>query len=113
MLSIGVNANNRPIEPTIAPPDFGIQKNLNPVADFDFLRHVTLSTPIRPKHETKTKDDHDATINRPLRIASHVTTGQDVDPLQEKRPASQYKQNADDAQKCSHFPKPHLSRGTF
>ena len=103
MLSIGVNANNRPIEPTIAPPDFGIKKNLNPVADLDFLSHISSSAAVCPENGAQPDDDHDPTIDRPLRIAGHVTAGQDVDSLEEEYPASQDEDDADDVEKCFHF----------
>jgi len=42
VLRIRVDAHNPPIEPAFAPPDFGVEKNLNLVADFDFLCHILI-----------------------------------------------------------------------
>lgn len=39
MLRVRVNAHHRPVEPAVAAPIFGIQKNLHPVADSDLLCH--------------------------------------------------------------------------
>jgi hypothetical protein len=97
MLCVWIDADNCPIEPALASPDSGIEKYLNPVADFDFLSHIMLLTPIGPKNETDANDDHDATVNGPLRIAGHKTARQNVNPLQEKGAASQEDDHADDS----------------
>jgi hypothetical protein len=55
-----------------------------------------LLTSIGPNYETKSNDEQDSAVNGPLRIASHVAAGQDVDPLQEKGSASQEEDSGDD-----------------
>lgn len=103
MLRIWIDADDRPIEPPFTSPDFRVQKNLNPVADLDFLSHISSSAAVCPENGAQPDDDHDPTIDRPLRIAGHVTAGQDVDSLEEEYPASQDEDDADDVEKCFHF----------
>jgi hypothetical protein len=102
MLRIWIDPHHCPIEPAFVAPDFGIEKNLNPVANSDFVCH-SLFAAICPEHDSKTDDNHNSTVNRPLRIAGHGAARQDVDPLQEKCTASQDEEDADDVEKCFHF----------
>lgn len=104
MLRIRIDADNGPIEPlspwrhgvAFTSPDLRVQKNLNPVADLDILRHGTLPTPIRPENETQADGQHDPAVDSPLRISGHKAARQHIDPLQEKRTASQEEDDADD-----------------
>src|SRR5215204_2893269 len=49
---------------------------------------ITLFASMCKIEETCTDHDYDPAVDRPLRVASHITSGQDVDALQEEnRPA--------------------------
>jgi len=98
VLSVWINSNDRPIKPAFAPPNLGIQEDLNPVADLDFVCHTTLCAAIYPKHETNPDHDHHPAVDRPLRIACHIAAGQNVNSLQEEGSSGQDKQNTNDIQ---------------
>lgn len=40
VLRIWINTHDRSIKPALAPPNFGIQKDLNPVTDLEALSHL-------------------------------------------------------------------------
>ena len=84
MPRIWIDANNSPYEPAFTSPKFGIQKNLHTVADLQLLRHVTLFAAACPKEETDPCHNENTAVDRPLRLASHGTAGQNVNSLEEE-----------------------------
>jgi len=102
VLRIWINPDDRPVEPTLAPPDLCIEKDLNLVANLKSFAHTNLFSPPCPKHQTESDHDHNSPVNDPLGIAGHVAAWQDVDSLQEKRSSSQDKQYSSDVQKYFH-----------
>ena len=81
MRGIGIDAHDLPVEPAIAPPGFGIEKDLYPVAHLDFVCHITSLSPVCPEQKPERNDDHDASIDCPLRVAGHKTAWQNIDSL--------------------------------
>lgn len=102
MLRVRIDAHNSSIEPTVASPDPGVEKYLYPIADVDCLCHVTSFAAIHPKDKSDPNYDHDSAVDGPLWIASHITAGQNIDPLQEEDAAAQDEYYADTNQCYSH-----------
>jgi hypothetical protein len=102
MLGIGIDSHDFSIEPAITPPNLSIQKDLDMITDFDFVCHIISPAPIRPKHQDDRNHDHNATVDRPLWIACHITARQHVDSLQEEHPASDNKNSTDNVQEYFH-----------
>jgi uncharacterized protein (DUF302 family) len=98
MLRIRIDPDDRPREPSFTFPEFGIEKNLHPVADLELCRHMTLFAATYPKYKTDASHDHNAAIDRPLRITSHKTAGQNVNSLEEENGTRKDEQSSEDVQ---------------
>ncbi len=94
VLGIRVNADDRPIEPLVAPPVPCVEEDLHAVADSNFISHLLAAS--AKQDQPDANDDRDRTVDRPLRVTGHETAGQDVDSLQEPDRAAQDEQPPDD-----------------
>ena len=103
MFCIRIDAHDLPGEPAVIAPGLGIQKDLDPITDFELICHFVLLNILRPKHKSDPNDRHYSAIDCPLSIPGHIAAGQDANPLQKKDNPAQNEQGADNSQKCFHF----------
>lgn len=97
MLGIRIDPYDCPIKPALVPPDFCVEKDLDPITDLEGFAHLTLILSPRPDDESDSNDDHNAPVDCPLGIASHVAARQDIDSLQKKCASGKDDEYADDA----------------
>src|SRR5215216_4242035 len=83
-------------------PKLWNQERFEPAHRFGSSQPPHLFPTLSPNYETNSNNDHNAPINRPLRIPGHVTPRQNVNSLQEKRSARQNDQYAKNNQKYFH-----------